>query len=372
LGKSGALHAAGSVWGNPAGTVNSWRATDNSLESLAAQFNDGLLILDELKEVDPRQAGAIAYMLANQRGKNRAHHAGGLREVTTWRIIMLSSGEIGLADHMASANIKTHAGQAVRFIELPADAGTGGGMWSNFHHLPDGRAFTDHLKVSAAKLHGTAGRAFIAALIENMGEVPATVAKLEKSFYRDFVPENAASQVKRVASAFALVAAAGEFSAEWGICPWPRREAYDAAGTMFQAWLGTRQTSGNAEEAQILSHVRLIMEQSWQSKFTDWNRASEEGSDLSRMPAIINPLGFRKKETPFNPDAPEYRFYVSCGQFAAVFCQPIGFTKQRVAAVLKARSILRCDADASTYRETLPNGDARSYCIKGKELWAQT
>ena len=53
LGKSGSLHAAGSVWGHPQGAVHSWRSTDNSLEYVAAQLNDGLLILDELKEVDP-------------------------------------------------------------------------------------------------------------------------------------------------------------------------------------------------------------------------------------------------------------------------------------------------------------------------------
>jgi putative DNA primase/helicase len=72
IGKSGTLAAAGSVWGNPHGVAHSWRSTDNSLEYVAAQHNDGLLILDELKEVDPKQAGAIAYMLSNAKGKNRA------------------------------------------------------------------------------------------------------------------------------------------------------------------------------------------------------------------------------------------------------------------------------------------------------------
>ena len=372
LGKSGALHAAGSVWGNPAGTVNSWRSTDNSLEYVAAQFNDGLLILDEIKEVDPKQAGAIAYMLGNSKGKNRAHHAGGLREAITWRIAMLSSGEIGLADHLASAGQKTHAGQNVRFIELPADAASGFGMWNQLHHLPDGRAFTDHLKASAAKQYGTAGRAFLAALIEHLPNVPGTVQRLEKVFFSEFVPRDAGGQVQRVAGSFALVAAAGELAAEWSICPWPKRQAFDAAGLMFSEWLKTRPTAGNLEEAQILAHVRAIMERNWQGRFIDWHRVTEDNADLSRMASVPDALGFRKRATPWNADEPAYLFYVGRARFAEEFATKAGFKPKRVAAVLKSRGMLRTDADASTLKETLPNGDPRSYCIIGRKLWEGT
>ena len=370
LGKSGALHAADSVWGNPAGTVNSWRSTDNSLEYVAAQFNDGLLILDEIKEVDPKQAGAISYMLGNSKGKNRAHHAGGLREAITWRIAMLSSGEIGLADHLASAGQKAHAGQAVRFIELPADAGPGFyGMWNTLHHLPDGRGFTDHLKAAAAKYYGTAGRAFISSLIEHLPDVPATVQKLEKVFFDAFVPADAGGQVRRVAGAFALVAAAGELATEWRLCPWHTRDAFAAAGLMFEQWLKARPTTGNLEEATILAHVRQLMERNWQARFVDWHRVSEENADLSRMAAVHDTLGFRKRATPWNEDEPAYLFYVTRGRFTEEFCNKGGFKPRRVAAVLKAKGILKSDEDAATLKETLPNGDPRSYCIIGRKLW---
>jgi uncharacterized protein (DUF927 family) len=373
LGKSGALHAAGSVWGNPAGTVNSWRSTDNSLEYVAAQFNDGLLILDEIKEVDPKQAGAIAYMLGNSKGKNRAHHAGGLREAITWRIAMLSSGEIGLADHLASAGQKTHAGQAVRFIELPADAGPGGfGMWSELHHLADGRGFTDSLKTAAAKHYGTAGRAFLAALIEHLPDVPATVQRVQKAFFTECVPADAGGQVQRVAGAFALVAAAGELATEWQVCPWHTRDAFAAAGLMFEQWLKARPTSGNLEEATILAHVRQLMERNWQARFVDWHRVSEENADLSRMAAVHDTLGFRKRATPWNEDEPAYLFYVTRGRFTEEFCNKGGFKPRRVAAVLKAKGILKSDEDAATLKETLPNGDPRSYCIIGRKLWEGT
>jgi len=369
LGKSGSLHAAGSVWGAPAGTVHSWRSTDNSLEYVAAQHNDGLLILDELKEVDPKQAGAIAYMLSNAKGKNRAHHAGGLREAITWRIAMLSSGELGLADHLASAGQKTHAGQTVRFIELPADAGAGLGMWTELHHLPDGRSFTDHLKTAAARHYGTAGRAFVQALAANLPDVPALVRKLETRFFESHVPGDAGGQVKRVAGAFALVAAAGELAAEWQVCPWPQRSAFDAAGEIFREWLKGRPTAGNLEEAQILAHVVGVMERNWQARFIDWGRVSEANADLSRMAAVPDALGFRKKASEWNEDNQAFLFYVTRARFAEEFGAKGGFKPKRVAAVLRAKGILRCDADAATLKETLPNGDPRSYCIIGRKLW---
>ncbi|MDA8129664.1 MAG: DUF927 domain-containing protein [Betaproteobacteria bacterium] len=369
LGKSGSLHAAGSVWGAPAGTVHSWRSTDNSLEYVAAQHNDGLLILDELKEVDPKQAGAIAYMLSNAKGKNRAHHAGGLREAITWRIAMLSSGELGLADHLASAGQKTHAGQTVRFIELPADAGAGLGMWAELHHLADGRGFTDHLKTAAARHYGTAGRAFVRALASSLADVPGLVRKLETRFFESYVPRDAGGQVKRVAGAFALVAAAGELAAEWQICPWPERSAFDAAGELFREWLKGRPTAGNLEEAQILAHVLAVMERNWQARFIDWGRVSEANADLSRMAAVPDALGFRKKASEWNEDNQAFLFYVTRARFAEEFGTKGGFKPKRVAAVLKAKGILRCDPDAATLKETLPNGDPRSYCIIGRKLW---
>ncbi len=369
LGKSGSLHAAGSVWGPPSETVGSWRGTDNGQEYAAAQRNDGLFILDEIKEIDAKQLGAVSYMLGNGKGKTRAHHAGGLREAITWRIAMLSSGELGLADHMASAGQKTHAGQTVRFIELPADAGAGLGMWTELHHLPDGRAFTDHLKTAAARHYGTAGRVFVEALAANLADAPALVRKLEARFFEKHVPADAGGQVKRVAGAFALVAAAGDLAAKWQICPWPAGDAFKAAAELFREWVTARPTAGNLEEAQILAHVRAVMERTWQARFIDWGRVTEANADLSRMAAVPDALGFRKKASDWNEENGGFLFYVTRGRFAEEFAAKGGFKPRRVAAVLRANGILKCDPDAATLKETLPNGDPRSYCLMGAKLW---
>ena len=56
-GKSTALKVAASVWGNPQSYCRLWRSTANGLEGLVALHNDGLLILDELSQMDSREAG---------------------------------------------------------------------------------------------------------------------------------------------------------------------------------------------------------------------------------------------------------------------------------------------------------------------------
>ncbi len=131
-GKSTALKAAASVWGNPASYCRLWRSTSNGLEGLAALHNDGLLILDELSQIDPKEAGEAAYLLANGRGKNRAARNGTARQAASWRLLFLSAGEESLSALMARAGRKPTAGQEIRLAEIDADAGAGMGVLEDF------------------------------------------------------------------------------------------------------------------------------------------------------------------------------------------------------------------------------------------------
>ena len=130
-GKTTALQVAASVWGGPV-HVKSWRLTDNALESVATLHNDGLLILDEVGQVNARVLSEAAYMLANGSGKSRSGRDGSLRRSHVWRLIFLSSGELGLADKLAESGMKSKAGQEVRFVGLPVDKT----MLTALHGLP--------------------------------------------------------------------------------------------------------------------------------------------------------------------------------------------------------------------------------------------
>ncbi len=133
LGKTTALRAGGSVWGGSrteGGYLQQWRATANGLEGVAALHCDTLLPLDESSEVGPREAGNIAYMLANGKGKARAHRDGSARKPLAWRLLFLSSGEITLADKIREdGRQKATAGQQVRILDIPADCGSGLGLF---------------------------------------------------------------------------------------------------------------------------------------------------------------------------------------------------------------------------------------------------
>jgi putative DNA primase/helicase len=102
-GKTTLLQIAASVWGRGAspGYVRAWRATANGLEGVAASASDTVLILDELSVVEARDAAPSFYGLANGSGKARAARDGSLREPKTWRVLILSSGEIPTGTKLA-------------------------------------------------------------------------------------------------------------------------------------------------------------------------------------------------------------------------------------------------------------------------------
>jgi len=143
-GKTTALKVAASVYGGPS-YLQRWRTTDNALEAIAAQHCDGLLILDELAQVDPKTAGECAYMLANEQSKARSTRSGAARARLSWRLLFLSAGELGLADHIARGIDSTRNGQGGALAEIPGRRGQGSG---HFHFKrktgqPVG-AFDDH------------------------------------------------------------------------------------------------------------------------------------------------------------------------------------------------------------------------------------
>ena len=124
-GKTTALRAAGTVWGGGGqyGFIRTWRATDNALEAVAAIHNNAFLPLDEIAEIESKALFKAAYALANGRQKERMQKTADLRTANTWRLLFMSTGEIGLAEKLSEDRMRVTGGQTVRLIELSADAG---------------------------------------------------------------------------------------------------------------------------------------------------------------------------------------------------------------------------------------------------------
>lgn len=283
-GKTTIMKAAASVYGNPDRYCQTWRATGNAIEGIAGRRNDALLCLDELGELDGREAGQVAYMLANGQGKGRSKQDGELRERKAWRLLFLSTGELSLEDHAASAGKSTQAGMEVRTIQIPSDTGHHGAFeW--LHDMESGRIFADSLKANAVRQHGTAFRALVEALAGDMDTHCEHLLSEIKRLAGELTPKGAGNQVGRAINRFALVAAAGELATRLGISGWPEGEAVKAVRVCLKAWLAERGHLGNKEDAATLEQVRGFVTAHQYTRFADW-------LDANHRPA--NMVGYRK------------------------------------------------------------------------------
>ena len=350
-GKTTALLAAASVFGLP---VAAWRATANGLEGVACAHNDLCLMLDELSQCDPREAGASAYLLANGTGKSRARQDGSARPARTWRLLFLSSGEVTLADKLREdgRDRRPLAGQAVRLLEVPADAGAGRGLFEDLHGAASPGAFADALRDAAAACTGTAGPAFITHLARDVEGARGAVRLVRDRFRAEYLTADADGQVRRAADRFALIAAGGGLAASLGIVQWPPETALAAAGQCFIAWLGAR---GGTEPAEVLNgirHLRDFIAAHGESRFSPWDEGRGDGRPT------LNRVGFRKGGE--GPDAGWFVFPESWGEVCGPSSDPRG-----VAAALATRGWLITDGDGKTARRvSLPGmGQKRAYHV---------
>jgi putative DNA primase/helicase len=378
-GKTTALRVAGSVWGGPS-YLQRWRATDNALEAVAAQHCDGLLILDELAQVDPRTAGECAYMLANETSKARSTRTGQTRQRLTWRLLFLSAGEIGLAAHMAEGGKRVRTGQELRMVDLPAEAAPGT-VFDTTHGHEGGAALAMHLAKVCEAQHGEAGLAWVRWCVDRVDSLRERTRDPSERLAAHWVSEAASGQVHRVARRFALVGVAGELASEAGITGWPKGEAIEAARRCFHAWRDVRTGGdGNAEEALMLGQVRRWLQLNGAGRFTWWHRALDD-----RAPDKGLRAGFRlmvsADGTPIKKDSDHQRefgdtistadaeastvdYFVFPEVFEAEACE--GFDKHAVLRLLRSAGHLVPDKGRPfDCKPRLPgHGHAKCYRIR--------
>lgn len=371
-GKTTLLQVAASVFGTP-GYLQTWRATDNAIEAIAAAYSDCLLPLDEIHQCDPRIVGETVYMLGNGRGKNRANDRGGSRgSVAEWRLLFLSSGEKTLAAHMAEARKEMKAGMEIRMLAVQADAGQSLGLFDNLHDKGSGKALADHLKAGIARYHGTPARAYIGRLVQERGQLGAVIRQQLTRFCDEVLPADAHGQAHRAASRFALVAVAGELASMWGVTGWPQGAAWQAAKVCFADWLKARGTTGNREDEEMLAKVRLFFEQHGEARFTRLSNESvlheEDGMAADpddHAPKTIGRCGYRLKDKVSGV----IRYYVLPESFRNEVCS--GLDVGRVCKLLQATGALETTKGAGYMLQvrTTPeakyskSGRAKVYCI---------
>ncbi|SCX96070.1 DUF927 domain-containing protein [Nitrosospira sp. Nsp13] len=353
-GKSTALKLAASVWGSPSAYVRLWRGTVNGLEGLATLHNDSLLILDEIGQIDPNDAGEAAYLLANGQGKVRASRNGLARSSQRWRLLFLSAGEESLSAVMTRAGKQSTAGQEIRLADIEADAGAGMGIFETLHGLPNAAALALAIKDASAKYHGATGKEWLRYLVANRTSLNDLIPAQIKRFVTGIIPAHGAGQVERVARRFALVAVAGELATHCKLTGWPEGEAIHAARKCFAAWMEAFGGCGNREERVILAQVRGFFETHGASRFEDISATIDQ--------RILKRAGFYR-----NGVNEGREFLVLPETFRREICQ--GFDEKTVKKVLIAAGLLLPGKDKKPSQILrLPGlGSSRVYIIRYRD-----
>ncbi len=359
IGKTTCLYAAGSVWGGH-DFKRTWRATSNGLEGAAVIHSDTLLVLDEMSECAADHVGPTAYMLANGQGKTRAGRNGDARRPARWRVLFLSTGEVGLADKMNEdgRGRRAAAGQEVRVVDIPADAGAGLGIFEHLGDFQSAGDLAEHLRRATAETCGTAGPAYLDILTRDPEAIGQTVREIVREFVAETCPADADGQVRRVAARFGLVAAGGEVAVQFGILPWPEGEASKAAARCFNDWLAARGGIEPAEDREAVATVRRFIEAHGTSRFEAmWEVAGDQPE--SEREKVVNRVGFRRRARDGSTE-----YVILPEMWRTEICA--GHDAGRVARVLADKGFLLPGSDGKPQRVTrIPGvqGSVRAYVI---------
>jgi putative DNA primase/helicase len=304
---------AASVWGDGSDPaygqghtfVSKWNATKNAMEGMAAAHNDMPLILDEIGEANPKELGQAIYALAGGTGKRRMSSDATLKDVKSWRTILLSTGEISIADMLQQDGGKpVKGGQAVRLLDIPAvHPDTGDGVLMNLHGEKAAALFADRLKRNCGKYYGTAGPAFVRAMLSvGLETVRAKLRTALDGLSSDLTPREASAEVGRAMQRMALVGAAALMAKELGLVPWEKKHIKEAVEEMVARYLSSRGGVGSEMERSVRS-VRDFIQANLDSRFS-W---------LNHTDSIVrthNRAGFRDNENVYFLDA---GFKEACG-----------------------------------------------------------
>jgi uncharacterized protein (DUF927 family) len=337
-GKTTALLTGGSVWGGDGerGFLQTWKATANGLEIVAAGHNHALLCLDEIGECEAREIGNVAYMLANGSGKLRMQKTLQARKSLSWNLFFLSTGEQSLSDKMTEAGQTVKGGQEIRLCDIEADTGKFG-LFEDLHDFKSGTAFSDHLRAAARKYYGTPIREFLTYLAEiDHSDIRTRWHGFKAKFVSDVLPvkenENVPGEVFRVAEQFALVAFGGELATDANVTKWQPLEAYEAVKKVFLQWMGGREGTGQSDAENAIRQVRAFLEKNGASAFQDVAFSDQK---------VINRVGFVKK----NENTSETEYLILPEAFRRDVCK--GLNYKFVVKVLYERGFLNSDKPAS-------------------------
>ena len=348
IGKTKCLNVAVSVFGSPE-FKRSWKTTANGLEGVCALHNDCLLPLDEFGQADANEVGEISYMISQGMGKQRAYKNASPCDPATWRVMMLSTGEVGLEEHIRSGKKTAKAGQQARIADIPAEIDNAHGCFEHIHDYKDGAEFSEEVGRRCKEYYGVAGKAFAQTLVS----FGISKAKTHlKYVIDDFVADNTIGcdgQVKRVARRFALVYASLTLAIKFGVLGDNMTDemAKDAVLRCYRDWLGDRGTIGDLESHNVVEQVVGLLQEHEEGKFSGFNESLNEKIRLTKW-------GYKRGS----------EFFIFPKAFNENLCA--GFNAKGAAKILMDSGMLRGSGGKSSRSERIPAHNKqpdRFYCI---------
>ena len=341
IGKTTLAYLGSSVWGGHE-FMKIWRLTSNGLEGLAELHNDSTLVLDELSQASSRDAGGNLYLIANGSGKGRADKNGNPRDVKTWLLNAISTGEICMADKINESGEKVKGGQGVRAIDIYAEIETGFGIFNDLHSFSSGSEFSNYIKQQTNLYYGTAAHKFAkgVTMINSVETLRETYAQTQKNLYDKFNLKQADGQVQRVADYFAENITAGIFASSdyLGILTHNSSAIEEDVTKVFSKWLANRGSVKSHEENQVIDHIRGFLEMN-QNRFKTKIHGIE---GFGEAKSYNNSLGLLV----FEENAETYYIYTQA--FQKEICT--GFDVKLTRRILKEKGILELDSDGSNKR----------------------
>lgn len=132
-GKTAAMKAALSVWGNPERIMVSFNTTQVGLERTCQFLNNLPLGVDERQLAGDKQEflDKLVYAVSAGQGKTRGDKGGGLQAKAFWNLVVLTTGEESLAGDTSHSGVRTRALELYG-IPLPDEKEA-----SNVHRVTD-------------------------------------------------------------------------------------------------------------------------------------------------------------------------------------------------------------------------------------------
>lgn len=245
-GKTTLMQVSASVWGdasdpdkaNLRAFVQKWNATANAIEGMAASFTDTSFCLDELGTTVAQDVGKLIYNLISGTGKQAMDSSRNLRHVRTWSSVILSTGEVAIRFKIEEYGKKAKGGQLLRFMDIPV----GKSVFDTTHGMEDGD-FSNHLKAACAEYYGTAGAAFVKALLQSQVDDASLRQDLKqqieesKSLLRSDMEQELKPEQRRVLDRLGVILLAGLLAARFGVVPFSEDEIVKSVRHVRDLWL---------------------------------------------------------------------------------------------------------------------------------------